>query len=382
MLEDGLESTLSLPMTDDGLAKNSSIPIVSTLVESTKESTGPEKEKMISETLVVEPAMGNCEPLIFSDGLETQEDLTAEHIEAESQDMGDGTSIGAGLIRGVLLGMKRAITTGIRFTFAVIFGAPLKWFRPSRVRWQEVIASRARTTTSGLLQLKTWKKLLVRDGIKPVIQTISGAVAANTMLGCIMFGVFENAVAKIKDNPTIVNPVMANYLAGGLAGLVMSVPSTVVENVRMQALNPQQESRSKARQYILLCMKNYRSNFRKGFPLTCSRDVLSVSAFFGLSYSFFENNSRTSVYSHDKKRTIPMYKTFLAGGAGAIVSDLVAQPFTRLKEERAGIFPYHKGLPILRLYHGTNPAAVLAGAIPGGFALLLFEYSKRLDEET
>jgi len=381
MVDDGLESTVSHTVTDDGLVKTSSAPIIaSTAVESAKKISELRKDEQISESLVVESAMRNCEPLISESIVNIKEDILAEHIEVESHDVGNGTSFGAGLVRGVLLGMKRGMIAGIRFTFTIMFGAPLKWFRPSRVRWQEAIASRAQTTKSELLYLKTWQRLLARDGIKPVVQTIFGAVAANTVLGYIMFGVFEKAVAKFKDSPTMVNPVMANYLAGGFAGLLMSVPSTAIENVRMQTPNPQLWLRPKVGYPLLLWMKTYHRVLFKGFVLTCARDVLSVSAFFGLSYSFFESHSRHSLYAQDEKRRIPMSKTFLAGGAGAIVSDMVAQPFTRLKEERAGTYPRHTGLPVFRLYHGMNPATVLAGAIPGGCALLLFEYSKRLNE--
>jgi len=300
-------------------------------------------------------------------------------METEVEDVTENSGIGAGFIRGVLIGMRRGMASGLRVTFTIMFGAPLKWFRPSRVRWQEVVAARAGTSEEKLRERNTWKKLLARDGVRPVVTTIGGSLAANSLLGCIMFGVFETIDDIMVKYPGV-SPIGAHYCAGGLAGLCMAVPSTTFDNVRIWTLKNQNKVREQAGGSLFrLAWNQPYSHLRRGFLLTCMRDVLSVSAFFGLSYSFFEVKSKER---KDEESRIPMWKAFLAGGAGAIVSDLVAQPFTRLKEERAGILTPQKGLPILRLYYGTNPATVIASAIPGGCALLMYEYSKRLDEES
>merc|ERR1719419_1385061 len=327
----------------------------------------------------MESTMNNLQVIFSSASEETADFFNKERMETGAEDVTESSGIGAGFIRGVLIGMRRGMASALRVTFAIMFGAPLKWFRPSRVRWQEVVAARAGISEQKLMERITWKKLFARDGVIPVAKTIGLSLGANSLLGCIMFGVFETADEIMVEHPAI-SPIRAHYCAGGLAGLCMAVPSTTFDNVRIWALQNQNKVREQpGRSLFRIAWNQQYGHLRRGFLLTCMRDVLSVSAFFGLSYSFFEGKSQAR---KDEERRIPMWKAFLAGGAGAIVSDLVAQPFTRLKEERAGILTPQKGLPILRLYHGTNPATVIAGAIPGGCALLMYEYSKRLDEES
>jgi len=296
----------------------------------------------------------------------------------EQQEKSGGiSSIAVGLLRGVLMGMRYGMATVINVALVNLFDAPLQWFRPTNVTWQDLLNARAGQTGNKDAKLyNTWEMLVARDGYKPVLLTVGGALFANTMLGCIMFGVFEATENRLKWQPFISNKQMDPWIAGGLAGFAMSGPSTVVENIRIWALTHQKEVCSQAGRSLLQIMVTQPSHhLRQYFLLTCMRDVLSVSSFFGISYSVFENTSQL-VWGEDRRT--PMYKTFLAGGAAAIVSDLISIPFTRLKEERAGIFSPMKGLPIIRLYHGLNPASVVACAIPGGCALMMFEYTKRL----
>lgn len=329
-------------------------------------------------------SVGNSSPHVASTLSDTTRkvtlplDVSSEQIseavttESTGQQDIDKSSIVAGLLRGVLFGMRTGIASVIRVTLINLFDAPLQWFRPSSVRWQDYLNARAGVTEAKLYN--TWEMLVVRDGYKPVLQTITGALFANTFLGCIMFGVFETAEDRLLQHPSI-NPAITPWIAGGLAGLAMAGPSTAIENVRIWALNHQKEVCSQAgRSLLQIVMTQPKAHLRQGFLLTCLRDVLSTSAFFGISYSVFEDTSE----AWGEETHIPMYKTFLAGGAAAIVADLIGQPLTRLKEERAGIYPPQKGLPVLRLYHVVNPASLIACAIPGGCALLMFEYTKRL----